>query len=89
MTPTRSIRVLAAAMVVTLTGIASALAAGGSHSDAVPPAHVCKTGYVYSEKSNKCVKVTAGLLTNKELFLQGRSLAKAGHFQEGAMPEFG
>ena len=82
MTRTPRIRVLAAAIVVTVAGIGAAFAAGGAHSDPVKPAHVCQTGYVYSEKSNKCVKVSAGLVDQKELFQQGRALAKAGHYRQ-------
>ena len=76
-----TIRVLAAATVVTVAGLGSAFAAGGDSGPA-KPAHVCKTGYVWSEKANKCVKVTSGLVDQKQLFVQGRALAKAGHYKQ-------
>jgi tetratricopeptide (TPR) repeat protein len=79
---TTRIRVFAAAMLVTVVGIGSAFAVDGDHSDPVKPAHVCKAGYVYSEKAKSCVKATAGLVDRKELFQQGRALAKAGHYTE-------
>ena len=77
-----SLRLLTAAIAVSFTSIGAAFAADGSHSDPVKPAHVCKTGYVYSEKAKSCVKAAAGLLDGKELFQQGRSLAKSGHYNE-------
>ena len=82
MTRPPRIRVLAAAMIVTVAGIGSVFALDGDHSDPVKQAHVCKTGFVYSEKAKSCVKATAGLVDRKDLFQEGRALAKAGHYDE-------
>src|SRR5260221_4504598 len=78
----RTVRVLAAAMIVTLAGLGSAFAVDGSHSEPAKQAHVCKTGYVWSDKAKACVKITAGLVDQKALFQEGRALAKAGHYSE-------
>ncbi len=78
----RSIRVLAAAMMVSVAGFGSALAVDGTHTDAAKPAHPCKTGYVWSDKAKGCVKITSGLVDQKGLFQEGRALAKAGHYDQ-------
>jgi len=71
-----------AVAVATVIGIGSAQAIDGTGIDTAKPAHPCKTGYVYSEKTKTCVKVTSGLLDGKELFAEGRALAKAGYYIE-------
>src|SRR5579871_6759439 len=78
----RSLRIIAAAMSVSFAGLAPAFAIDGAHDDPAKPAHPCKPGYVYSEKTKTCVKVTAGLLDGKELFAEGRALAKAGYYDQ-------
>jgi tetratricopeptide (TPR) repeat protein len=78
----RSIRVLAAAMIVSVVGLGSALAVDGTHTDSAKPAHPCKTGYVWSDKAKGCVKITSGLVDQKGLFQEGRALAKAGHYNQ-------
>ena len=78
----RNLRIIAAAMGVSLAGLAPAFAIDGDHSDAAKPAHPCKPGYVYSDKTKSCVKVAAGLLDGKELFAEGRALAKGGYYSQ-------
>ena len=57
-----ALRILTAAMIMSVAGLGAAFAVDGSHSEPAKPAHVCKTGYVWSDKSNKCVKITAGIV---------------------------
>src|SRR5581483_5366993 len=82
MTTSPRTRFALAVATATVIGIGSANAIDGTHTDAAKPAHPCKVGYVYSEKTKACVKVNAGLLDGKELFQEGRALAKAGHYNE-------
>lgn len=72
--------VIALAMALAAAGVGSAFAVDGTGP--TKPAHVCKTGYVFNEKTNMCVKVDAGLLDDEALFQQGRALAKAGYYGE-------
>jgi tetratricopeptide (TPR) repeat protein len=77
-----TLRIIAAAISISLVGLAPAFAIDGSHDDPAKPTHPCKPGYVYSEKTKGCVKVTSGLLDSKELFAEGRALAKAGYYNQ-------
>jgi tetratricopeptide (TPR) repeat protein len=78
----RSFRVLVAALLASAVGYGSAFAVDGTHTEPAKQAHVCKTGYVWSEKAKECVKITSGLVDPKGLFQEGRALAKAGHYDE-------
>jgi tetratricopeptide (TPR) repeat protein len=78
----RTVRVVAAAMIVTVAALGSAFAVDGSQSEPAKPEHVCKTGYVWSDRAKSCVKITSGIVDQKELFQEGRALAKAGHYSE-------
>jgi tetratricopeptide (TPR) repeat protein len=40
----------------------------------------CERGFVYSKTRQGCVRVSAGLIDDKELYEQGRALALAGHY---------
>ncbi len=71
---------VALAGVLTLTFGATAFAASGGSSGGNTPI-VCKTGYVYSQAKQICVKAGAGLLDDKEFYEQGHALAKAGHYE--------
>jgi tetratricopeptide (TPR) repeat protein len=42
---------------------------------------VVKTVKVYGKSTKKCVKATAGILPDSELYLQGRLLAKQGEYE--------
>ena len=68
------------ALMISFVGVTSALAVGGS--GAAKPAHLCRTGYVYSEKARACVETSANLMDDEALFQQGRALAEAGHYDE-------
>ena len=71
----------AIALVIAAAGIGSALAASGSSGSGAAPI-VCKKGYVYSQKSHTCVQANSGLIDDKDLYEQGRALAKAGYYEQ-------
>lgn len=71
-------RVIAVAIALAAASVGSAFAIDGFGP--AKPIHVCKTGYVFAEKTKMCVKVDAGLLDDDALFEQGRALAKSGHY---------
>jgi tetratricopeptide (TPR) repeat protein len=45
----------------------------------------CKKGFVYSKKSNSCVKMGSELIPDEDLYRQGRTLALAGQYED-ALP---
>ena len=53
---------------------------GGDSGNASPSAKDCKKGEVWDKKKQKCVKVESGVLPDKELYAQGRALAKEGNY---------
>jgi tetratricopeptide (TPR) repeat protein len=60
---------------------APALAAGdGGGNDASPANQSCKKGEVWDKNKKKCVKSQSGLLTDEDLYQQGRALARQGHY---------
>ena len=74
------------ALLVT-AGFSTAFAASGSSTTTAPkPALTCKTGEVIKKiKKNgamvdACVKVGAGILPDSDLYQQGYTLAKSGHY---------
>jgi len=71
----------AALLAISISGLA--LAAGGGSSDTgttSPSAKDCKKGEVWDKKKKKCMKVESGVLPDKDLYEQGRALAKEGHY---------
>ncbi len=63
------------------SGSSMTFAAGGGSEPVEPPK--CKNGEVLKKVGNikKCVKVESGILPDEDLYQQGRSLAKAGHYE--------
>ena len=60
---------------------APALAAGdGGGNDASPANQSCKKGEVWDNSKKKCVKAQSGLLSDEDLYQQGRALARQGHY---------
>ncbi|MFM8746370.1 MAG: tetratricopeptide repeat protein [Aestuariivirga sp.] len=57
-------------------------AGGGSDNDtsSSPANQKCKKGEVWNKTKKKCVKATSGVLTDEDLYQQGRALAKQGHY---------
>ncbi len=53
---------------------------GGGNGGESPAANDCKKGEVWDKKKKKCVKVESGVLPDKELYEQGRALAKEGNY---------
>lgn len=72
--------VLFAALISTSATVYAA--GGGSDSDSTssPAEQKCKKGEVWNKSKKKCVKTTSGVLTDEELYQQGRALAKQGHY---------
>jgi len=72
--------VLFAALISTSATVYAA--GGGSDSDSTssPAEQKCKKGEVWNKSKKKCVKATSGVLTDEELYQQGRALAKQGHY---------
>lgn len=60
----------------------------GNTGASVPKPLKCKTGFVVKwvtvngVRKQKCVRATAGVLPDKELFEQGNALALAGHYDQ-------
>ncbi len=54
---------------------------GGSGGQGYDPSKKCSTGEVWNLKKHKCVKASAGVLPDDELYQQGRALAKSGHYE--------
>ena len=71
---------LALALLMTLAMPAFAAGGNDGNSDAAPTAQSCKKGEVWDKKKKKCVKAQSGVLTDEELYQQGRALAKQGHY---------
>lgn len=53
---------------------------GGGGNNDTPTAQQCKKGTVWNKKTKKCVKIQSGVLTDEELYRQGRALAKEAHY---------
>lgn len=72
--------VLFAALISTSATVYAA--GGGSDSDSTssPAEQKCKKGEVWNKSKKKCVKATSGVLTDEDLYQQGRALAKQGHY---------
>lgn len=75
------LRILALGLAAALAFSATSLAAGsGGDNDASPAAKKCKKGEVWSKAKKKCLKAKAGILTDEDLYQQGRALAKEGRY---------
>ena len=63
------------------SGSSMTFAAGGGSSG--QEVKICKQGEVLKKVGNmkKCVKVESGILSDEDLYQQGRALAKAGHYE--------
>jgi len=81
----------AAMLAVSISGLAFAAGGGtsggttgtsgdGGNGGESPSANDCKKGEVWDRKKKKCVKVESGVLPDKELYKQGRALAKEGNY---------
>ena len=65
-----------------LSVAAPAFAAGdGGGSGSSPAEQDCKKGEVWNKAKKKCVKASSGLVTDEELYQQGRALAKQGRYE--------
>lgn len=53
---------------------------GGGGGNNSPSVKQCKKGQVWNKKTKKCVKVQSGVLTDEELYQQGRALAKESRY---------
>ena len=74
-------RLTLAALACLMSLSAPALAAGdGGGNDASPANQSCKKGEVWDKKKKKCVKAQSSLLTDEDLYRQGRALARQGHY---------
>ena len=73
-------RILGMAAAAVLAFTATALAAGEGGGNSSPVTHNCKTGQVWNNARQKCVKAQSGVLPDEELYQQGRALAKEGHY---------
>ena len=71
---------IALACLLAVAAPAFAAGSGGSSSGSSPTTQSCKKGEVWNKKTKKCVKVESGLLTDEDLYQQGRALAKEGHY---------
>jgi len=71
--------IAALACLIGLSGTALA-AGGGGDNDASPANNNCKKGEVWSSSKKKCVKAESGVLTDEDLYQQGRALARQGHY---------
>jgi tetratricopeptide (TPR) repeat protein len=67
---------LAALLAFTLPTMAAGTGGGSTQTSTK-----CKKGEVWSQKKNKCVKATSGVLPDNELYEEGRGLAKAGQYE--------
>lgn len=75
----------AAMLAVSMSGLALAAGGGGGGgssgtSTTSPSEKECRRGEVWDRKKNRCVKAESGVLPDKELYEQGRALAKEGHY---------
>lgn len=52
----------------------------GGGGNGSPTAQQCKKGTVWNKKTKKCVKIQSGILTDEDLYQQGRALAKEAHY---------
>jgi tetratricopeptide (TPR) repeat protein len=84
----KSVIYLTLAAFMATAGLSTAFSAGSGTSGGTPttnapnPKKTCKKGEVYKKVKNKwsCVKATAGILPDDELYEQGRLLAKSGEY---------
>lgn len=61
----------------------TALAAGGGGGgggESSPATKNCKKGEVWNKSRKKCVKAESGVLSDEDLYQQGRALAQAGEY---------
>jgi Flp pilus assembly protein TadD len=72
--------VLFAGLIATSTAVYAA--GGGSDSDtsSSPANQKCKKGEVWNKSKKKCVKASSGVLSDEDLYQQGRALARQGHY---------
>ena len=75
-------RLITAAFVALFALSATAFAAGdgNDNTDASPANQKCKKSEVWDKKAKKCVKKESGILSDEDLYQQGRALAKQGHY---------
>jgi len=66
-----------------MTSGSSMTFAAGDGGGAAEPVKKCKKGEVVKKVGNvkKCVKVESGILSDEDLYQQGRALAKAGEYE--------
>jgi tetratricopeptide (TPR) repeat protein len=62
------------------SGGSSGGGSSGGGGNGSPTAQQCKKGTVWNKKTKKCVKVQSGVLTDEELYQQGRALAKEAQY---------
>jgi tetratricopeptide (TPR) repeat protein len=53
---------------------------GGNDTTSSPTSKQCKKGEVWDKGKKKCVKAQSGLISDEELYQQGRALAKLGQY---------
>ena len=58
----------------------ASFAAGEDSGSETPVAQQCKKGEVWDKAKKQCVKASSGILTDEDLYQQGRALAKAGQY---------
>jgi tetratricopeptide (TPR) repeat protein len=82
------INLLAATLLLSLAATPVTFAAGDAPAsepatEQTPKKLKCKKGEVVKKVDGKpkCVKVTSGILSDDELYMQGRALAKAGEYE--------
>jgi len=75
-------KLMTAAFTATLALSAGAFAAGsgGNNTDASPANKNCKKGEIWDKASKKCVKKQSGIISDEDLYQQGRALAKQGQY---------
>jgi tetratricopeptide (TPR) repeat protein len=86
----RKILFLSLSAFLVTAGYSAALAAGGGGTPAKPALH-CKKGEAVKKVKvsgkwvKKCVKLEAGILSDEDLYQQGRQLAKAGEYEKALL----
>jgi tetratricopeptide (TPR) repeat protein len=76
---TRLAASLFACLLVLSTG-AHAAGDGNDEPAPSPATKTCKKGEVWNKTKKKCVKAASGVLSDEDLYQQGRSLAREGHY---------
>lgn len=81
--------ILFAAVTMAATSIAGFTFAAGSDSSEPPvkteTTQVCKDGEVWDEKTQTCLKVEGGLLTDDQIYLAAREMAYDGQYDNALM----